>query len=194
MARYLILVLFLLQTLFIPAQTKESLRIAQIDSLISFYSNEMENNKSWKTINSDGIVEKKIFLFIKKRIGGFASTSFSKDTFVYVIKHNLGYIKDNITIKTTYFYENNKLVKYHSVETRNEKDIDKDSAKVFYAINAYFANSRLIEKIEVEKIKTKQRIEFNPKNALGMAKIELDASLDIIRYFDEKERHMIDDE
>lgn len=154
----------------------------------------MENNKSWKTINTDGIVEKKICLFLKKRIGGFSSTSFSKDTFVYVIKHNLGYIKDNKNIETTYFYENNKLVKYHSIETRNENDINEDSSKVFYEINAYFDNSRLIEKIEVEKIKTQQRKEFNPKNALGMAKIELEASLDVIRYFDEKKGHIIDNE
>jgi len=182
------------KSLLISAQTKDSMRIAQIDSLIDFYSNEMENNKSWKTINSDGIVEKKILLFIKKQIGGFSSTSFSKDTFVYVINHNLYYRKDNKNIETTYFFENNKLVKYHSIETRNEKEINEDSLKVFYEINAYFDNSRLIEKKEVEKIKTQQRKEFNPRNALGMAKIELNASLDVIKYFDEKKGQLIDNE
>ena len=141
--RYLIILLISLISNDVICQDLDSLRIVQIDSLISFIPEETKKNENYSNIQESGLIHKKILGVFKKRIGSVSTEIIYHDTIIYRILNIYQYKKDNKRMIEIFNYSDNKLIRYEKELTIQ---MDSDTLSILkQKILAYFDSYRLIK-------------------------------------------------
>lgn len=139
--RFTIIFIMVLSVLNSKAQLKDSIKIKQIDSLISLIPQNPIDNDYYISIKACGSIDKKILWIIKKQVGIFTSTTIYHDTIVFWTSNIYQYKKDFQILIEDFYYNNDRLVKYSkylSINPDNKQKILKQK------IVAYFDNNQLI--------------------------------------------------
>ena len=141
--RYLIILFITLFSNDLNCQNLDSLRIVQIDSLISLVPDVTMKNDNYSNIQESGLIYKKVLGVFKKRIGSVSTEIIFNDTLIYRILNIYQYKKDNERMIEIFNYSDNKLIRYEK-ELTIQKDLDTTSI-LKHKILAYFDNYRLIK-------------------------------------------------
>ena len=176
--RFLILGFIVLITNDLISQEKDSLRIIQINSLISLIPDDIRTNDNYSNIQASGLINKKIFGLFKKQIGSVSSEIIYHDTLIYRISNIYEYKKDNKRLIETFNYSDNKLIRYEKELTIQT---DSDSTSILkQKILAYFDNNRLIKHFDT----INDNFIFDKSEQIkvtGMASIEIYNTLESLR-------------
>src|SRR5690554_491875 len=115
--RYLIILLITLISNDLICQNLDSLRIVQIDSLISLVPDVTKKNDNYSNIQESGLIYKKILGVFKKQIGSVSTEIIYHDTLIYRVLSIYEHKKDNIRMIEIFNYSDNKLICYEKVHT-----------------------------------------------------------------------------
>ena len=144
--RYLIILFITLFSNDLICQNLDSLRIVQIDSLISLVPNVTMKNDNYSNIQESGLIHKKVLRVFKKQIGSVSTEIIFHDTLIYRILNIYEYKKDNKRKIEIFNYSDNKLIHY---EKEHTIQMDSDTTSILkHKILAYFDNYRLIKHFE----------------------------------------------
>ena len=131
-----IIFLLILWTSFSFGQNIESKKISEVDSICSNIN--CLKKSEYKTFQSSGLINKKIFFFFKKNIGSFnedviyIGNEILKITYVEFLN---GKVKNE-----RYYFSKNKLIKYE-IRTFDEKELRKSEINA----KAYYDNDKLLK-------------------------------------------------
>jgi hypothetical protein len=185
MKRYSLLTLLILFSLVTNSQTRDSIKVSRIDSLVNSYIENLKSDTTIKESVYSGNLLKKRFIVGKKKIGEFKFNVIFRDNLIYIFQKEVSYYKTNKRIITKYSFENNKLIRYEGSLALPIEERDNSKAWNNYEVKVYFDNSNLIRRQEKINHQFKHS-EYSEKEILEMAKIELTVAFEIAKYYDTK--------
>jgi hypothetical protein len=139
--RFTIIFIMILTAINCKAQQIDSIKIKQIDSLISLIPQNPIDNDYYIPIKACGSIDKKILGIFKKQVGIFSSTTIYHDTIVFWTSNVYQYKKDFQILIEDFYYNNDRLIKYSKYLTINP---DNKQKILKQRIVAYFDNKQLI--------------------------------------------------
>jgi hypothetical protein len=168
----------LLISFHINGQNSDSLMVNQIDSLISLIPSNNSRNNFYNIIQASGRIDKKILGLFKKRIGSLSSDVIYHDTLIYSIENIYSYTKDNKTLSETFYYMDNKLIKY--IKRLSDNPDLKPDDLLKHKIIAYFNKNKLIEL--TEKINDDYTFDLSEQlKIIGIANTEIIINLESLK-------------
>jgi hypothetical protein len=133
-AKLIITAVFCIIQVCVIGQKKESSYIQHIDSLIL-------SKKNYTDIQSSGIIHKRILGIIKKRVGSLSKEVLLNDTLIYSITNIYHYEKGEELVEKSFYYHNNKLIKY---ENRLIKKANANNGDILiHEVIVYFKNNEI---------------------------------------------------
>jgi hypothetical protein len=165
-------------TLILYCQNYDSIKIDHIDDVISQIPSKVIKDEYYSIIQAGGLIHKRVIGLIKIKTGGFSSDVIHHDTLIYSILNFYHYKKNDKTIDETFYYEDNRLIKYIEQQSVKRK---KDSVDIIqHKRIAYFDNNRLLYTINT----INDNYQFNESELIKIkstADIQLNTNLEFIK-------------
>lgn len=176
--RTILMFFVLLISFHVNGQISDSLMVNQIDSLVSLIPSNNVKNDFYHIIQASGRIDKKVMGLFKKQIGCLSSDVIYHDTLIYSIENVYSYKKDNKTLSETFYYMDNRLIKYIKQLSINP-DLNPDVI-LKHKIIAYFNKNKLIKL--TEKINDDYKFDLSEQlNIKRIATTEININLESLK-------------